>query len=50
MSFYGPAGRMGDLGKVARTFRVLNIDADPGGPVRLEAVAGAQLMPGGRPL
>ena len=27
MSFYGPAGRMGDLGKVARTFRVLNIDA-----------------------
>lgn len=30
MSFYGPASRMGDLGKAARTFRVLNIDADPG--------------------
>ena len=31
LSFYGPAGRVGDLGKAARTFRILNIDADPGG-------------------
>jgi cysteinyl-tRNA synthetase len=29
VSFYGPASRMGDLNRVARTFRVINIDADP---------------------
>lgn len=29
VSFYGTASRMGDLKRVARTFRILNIDADP---------------------
>jgi cysteinyl-tRNA synthetase, unknown class len=28
-SFYGTAAEMGDLGKVADTFRIINIDADP---------------------
>jgi cysteinyl-tRNA synthetase len=28
-SFYGNAGEMGDLAKVAQTFRVINIDVDP---------------------
>ncbi len=30
VSFYGSAAQMGDLDKAARTFRILNIDADPG--------------------
>lgn len=30
VSFYGTAAQMGDLAKAASTFRVLNIDADPG--------------------
>lgn len=30
MSFYGSARQLGDLAKAARTFRILNIDADPG--------------------
>jgi cysteinyl-tRNA synthetase, unknown class len=30
VSFYGNASQMGDLAKVAATFRVINIDADPG--------------------
>lgn len=29
VSFYGNAGQMGDLDAVARTFRIINIDADP---------------------
>ena len=29
-SCYGSAAQMGDLDKVARTFRIINIDADPG--------------------
>ena len=31
VSFYGTATQMGDLARVARTFRVINIDADPAG-------------------
>lgn len=30
VSFYGSAKQMGDIAKVARTFRIINIDADPG--------------------
>lgn len=30
VSFYGNAAQMGDLEKVARTYRIINIDADPG--------------------
>jgi len=30
VSFYGPAGQIGGLDKAASTFRILNIDADPG--------------------
>lgn len=30
VSFYGTARKMGDLQKVADTFRIINIDADPG--------------------
>lgn len=30
VSFYGTAQQMGDLARVASTFRVINIDADPG--------------------
>ena len=30
MSFYGTAAQMGDLARVAATFRIINIDADPG--------------------
>ena len=30
VSFYGSAAEMGDLAKVARTYRIINIDADPG--------------------
>ncbi len=30
VSCYGPAAQMGDLGRVAQTFRIINIDADPG--------------------
>jgi cysteinyl-tRNA synthetase len=30
VSFYGNASQMGDLAKAASTFRILNIDADPG--------------------
>ena len=30
VSFYGTASQMGDLAHVARTFRLINIDADPG--------------------
>lgn len=30
VSFYGSAAQMGDLGKVARRYRIINIDADPG--------------------
>lgn len=30
VSFYGPAGQMGGLDKAASTFRIFNIDADPG--------------------
>jgi cysteinyl-tRNA synthetase, unknown class len=30
VSFYGNAAQMGDLGRVARSFRIINIDADPG--------------------
>ncbi len=30
VSFYGPAGQMGGLDKAAQTFRIFNIDADPG--------------------
>jgi cysteinyl-tRNA synthetase len=29
-SFYGTAAEMGDLAKVAATYRIINIDADPG--------------------
>ncbi|MBX3192147.1 MAG: endo alpha-1,4 polygalactosaminidase [Labilithrix sp.] len=29
VSFYGSASQMGDLARVARTFRIINIDADP---------------------
>lgn len=29
LSFYGSAAQMGDLDSVARTFRIINIDADP---------------------
>ncbi|MBC7804725.1 MAG: endo alpha-1,4 polygalactosaminidase [Akkermansiaceae bacterium] len=29
VSYYGPASGMGDLNKVTKTFRVINIDADP---------------------
>src|SRR4051812_34846006 len=29
VSFYGNAAEMGDLTKVARTYRIINIDADP---------------------
>ncbi|MGI4790035.1 MAG: endo alpha-1,4 polygalactosaminidase [Janthinobacterium lividum] len=31
VSCYGSAANMGDLTKVAHTFRIINIDADPGG-------------------
>jgi len=30
VSFYGSAEEMGDLDRVAQTFRIINIDADPG--------------------
>src|SRR2546423_1273836 len=30
LSFYGNAQQMGDLRRVAATFRLINIDADPG--------------------
>lgn len=30
VSFYGTAAEMGDLAKVARTYRIINVDADPG--------------------
>jgi cysteinyl-tRNA synthetase len=30
LSFYGTAAEMGDLSRAARTYRILNIDADPG--------------------
>ena len=30
VSFYGSAAQMGDLAKVAATYRIINIDADPG--------------------
>jgi cysteinyl-tRNA synthetase, unknown class len=30
VSFYGSAAQMGDLAKVASTYRIINIDADPG--------------------
>jgi cysteinyl-tRNA synthetase, unknown class len=30
VSFYGSAAQMGDVAKVAATYRVINIDADPG--------------------
>ncbi len=30
VSFYGTAKQLGDIGKLARTFRIINIDADPG--------------------
>jgi len=30
VSFYGRAAQMGDLARVARTYRIVNIDADPG--------------------
>lgn len=47
VSCYGSAEQMADLGKVARTFRIINIDADPGvggfTPVQI-----AQLKNGGR--
>ncbi len=29
LSFYGTAAQMGDLDRVARTFRIINLDADP---------------------
>ncbi len=29
ISFYGSAAQMGDLARVAKTFRIINIDADP---------------------
>ena len=30
VSFYGTAAQMGDLAKVAATYRIINVDADPG--------------------
>jgi cysteinyl-tRNA synthetase, unknown class len=30
VSFYGSAAEMGDLARVARTYRIINLDADPG--------------------
>ena len=30
VSFYGSAEQLGDLARVARTFRIINLDADPG--------------------
>jgi cysteinyl-tRNA synthetase len=30
LSFYGTAAQMGDLGRVAAQFRIINVDADPG--------------------
>ena len=29
LSFYGSSARMGDLAKAARTFRIINLEADP---------------------
>jgi len=29
VSFYGPAAKMKDLARVARTYRIINVDADP---------------------
>ena len=40
VSFYGRAAEMGDLARVARTYRIINIDADPG----MKNFTDAQLM------
>lgn len=47
VSFYGAAAQMGDLARVARTFRVINIDADPGAANFADAQI-AELKAGGR--
>ena len=47
VSCYGPAGQMGGLDKAAQTFRIFNIDADPGtGNFTPEQIA--QLKAGGK--
>jgi cysteinyl-tRNA synthetase len=45
MSCYGSVTQLGDLGKVAQTFRIINIDADPDGSFSPAQIA--QLKAGG---
>src|SRR5581483_8192897 len=47
VSFYGTAAEMGDLAKVAATFRVINLDADPDG-ANFTAAQIQQLRAGGQ--
>lgn len=47
VSSYGTAAQMGDLAKVARTFRIINVDADPGAGNFTDAQLAA-LKAGGR--
>jgi cysteinyl-tRNA synthetase len=47
MTFYGKASEMGDLARVARTYRIIVIDADPGMRNFTDAQI-AQLRAGGR--
>ncbi|HVH47766.1 MAG TPA: endo alpha-1,4 polygalactosaminidase [Labilithrix sp.] len=47
VSFYGRAAEMSDLARVARTYRIINIDADPG-MGNFTAAELAQLRAGGR--
>lgn len=47
VSFYGTAAEMGDLAKVASTFRVINIDVDPGGGGNFTKAQITQLRAGG---
>jgi cysteinyl-tRNA synthetase len=49
VSDYGPAVRMGNLDKVARTFRIINVDLDPGnGHGNFTRAQVIQLKAGGR--
>ncbi|MCU1280392.1 MAG: hypothetical protein JWM53_3938, partial [bacterium] len=48
VSFYGTAAEMGDLNRVASTFRVINLDADPGGGGNFTTAQIATLKAGGQ--
>jgi cysteinyl-tRNA synthetase len=48
VSFYGTAAEMGDLAQAAATFRILNIDADPGGGGNFTPSQIATLRSGGQ--